>query len=173
MSGIFEGEIYIVPLTHLEPSYQQSWSLYCASFVSLHILHLPVSLPHRCCLNCICTTCTLTPEHLATKPFTTTERKIQLIPHAYWLSLPLTYDFFTDSEAHLLSFLLLVHYDYTLAGYIRFSRTYIRMTVVRTCPNSVTALQTSFLNRLSRNFTHMFTNIFHCTSLNMGITGYM
>ena len=39
--------------------------------------------------------------------------------------------------------------------------------------NGVTAPQTSFLNWLSWNFTHVFTNIISCTSLKMGVTGHM
>ena len=50
-------------------------------------------------------------------------------------------------------------------GILVSARTYARM-FVHTCPDGVIALQTSFLNRLSRNFTHMFTNVISCTSSN-------
>ena len=55
-----------------------------------------------------------------------------------------------------------VYGNYTLAGYIEICP-YVR-TFVRTCPNGVTTLQTSFLNQLSRNFTQVFTNIISCMS---------
>ena len=55
----------------------------------------------------------------------------------------------------------------------RVCRDLLVLMFVRTCPNCLIALQTSFLNLSSRNFTHVFTNIISCTSSNMGITGHM
>ena len=63
---------------------------------------------------------------------------------------------------------------YTLAGYIGICL-YVHTfcSFVRSHSNGVTALQTSFRNRLSRNLTHVFTNIISCTSSNMVNTGYL
>ena len=59
-----------------------------------------------------------------------------------------------------------------LPGFLYPRRVYRDLSVhmyVCSYSNGVTALQASFLNRLSRSLTHMFTNVITCTSSSFGL----